>query len=128
MYTTLEQLGDSRYISLTTYKRDGSPVKTPVWVVSDNGRRLLVWTGAKTSKVKRLRRNANVLVGASDYRGRLLDHEVRGTAQILDDSAAALVEPLLAQKYGLQRKLLRGFNRLARRKPEQSVYIEIIAG
>jgi PPOX class probable F420-dependent enzyme len=128
MYTTLEQLGDSRYISLTTYKRDGSPVKTPVWVVSDNGRRLLVWTGAKTSKVKRLRRNANVLVGASDYRGRLLDHEVRGTAQILDDSAAALVEPLLAQKYGRQRKLLRGFNRLARRKPEQSVYIEIIAG
>ena len=123
---------NSRYISLTTYRRDGSPVKTPVWVVSDDGKRLLVWTGAKTWKVKRLRRNPNVLVGASDYRGRLLDGEVPGTARILDESAAALVELLLAQKYGLQRKLLRGFNRLvrvlARRKPEQSVYIEIVSG
>ena len=35
-------LADEKYISLTTFKRDGTPVATPVWVVSDDGRRLRV--------------------------------------------------------------------------------------
>ena len=47
-------LADERYISLTTFKRDGSPVSTPVWVTSDDGRRLLVWSGARTWKVRRV--------------------------------------------------------------------------
>ena len=42
-----DRLGASRFISLTTYKRDGTAVPTPVWVVKD-GSHLLVWT-AKTS-------------------------------------------------------------------------------
>jgi hypothetical protein len=50
-------LAGEKYISLTTFKRDGTPVATPVWVVSDDGRRLLVWTAAQTWKVKRLRRD-----------------------------------------------------------------------
>jgi hypothetical protein len=49
----LGQLADERYISLTTFRRDGSTASTPVWVVSDDGERLLVWTGANTWKVKR---------------------------------------------------------------------------
>ena len=38
-------LARERYISLTTFKADGTAVSTPVWVVSDDGQRLLVWTG-----------------------------------------------------------------------------------
>ena len=45
--TGLGRLGDARYLSLTTFKRDGTPVACPVWVVSDDGRRLLVSTGAE---------------------------------------------------------------------------------
>ena len=48
-------LADARYLSLTTFRKDGTPVATPVWVVSDDGRRLLVWTGADTWKAKRIR-------------------------------------------------------------------------
>ena len=43
-------LAGEKYISLTTFKQDGTPVATPVWVVSDDGRRLLVWTGPQTWK------------------------------------------------------------------------------
>ena len=68
MYT-LSDLSARRYISLTTFKRDGTAVSTPVWVVSDDGERLLVWTPASSWKVRRVRRNPAVLVAASTFRG-----------------------------------------------------------
>jgi len=92
MYT-LGDLSARRYISLTTFKRDGSAVSTPVWVVSDDGERLLVWTAASTWKVRRVRRNPNVLVAASNFRGR-----ERG-------------ERLLRRKYGWQKRALDLLNR-----------------
>jgi PPOX class probable F420-dependent enzyme len=63
-------LAGEKYISLTTFKQDRTPLATPVWVVSDDGRRLLVWTGPQTWKIKRLRRDPRVVVSASDFRGR----------------------------------------------------------
>ena len=70
MYTPIGQLGAERYLSLTTRRRNGTLASTPVWVVSDDGVRLLVWTGADTWKVRRIRRDPHVFVAASDYRGR----------------------------------------------------------
>jgi hypothetical protein len=32
-------LAGEKYIGLTTFQQDGTPVATPVWVVSDDGRR-----------------------------------------------------------------------------------------
>jgi Pyridoxamine 5'-phosphate oxidase len=43
-------LAGEKYISLTTFKQDGTPVATPVWVESDDGRRLLVWTALRRGK------------------------------------------------------------------------------
>jgi PPOX class probable F420-dependent enzyme len=34
-----------KYLSLTTYRRDGTPVSTPLWFVEDDGR-LVVITAA----------------------------------------------------------------------------------
>jgi PPOX class probable F420-dependent enzyme len=45
-----KDLAQEKYVSLTTFKRDGTPVSTPVWCAGDDGR-LLVWTGASTWKV-----------------------------------------------------------------------------
>jgi PPOX class probable F420-dependent enzyme len=122
-------LAGEKYISLTTFKKDGTAVATPVWVVSDDGRRLLVWTGPDTWKVKRLRRDPRVLVAASDYRGRTRGESVEGVGRLLDIPQGSLVEPLLDRKYGLMRRVLGVFNRLVRvvtrRQPEPSAYIEI---
>ena len=123
-------LARERYISLTTFKRDGGTASTPVWVVSDDGRRLLVWTGANTWKVKRIRRDPRVRVAASDRRGKVRGEPFDAIARLLGPDAAALVQPLLREKYGLVKRSLDAFNGLVRKvtpKPEAPAeYIEIL--
>jgi hypothetical protein len=125
---TVTSLVEERYISLTTYKRDGTPVATPVWVVSDDGRRLLVWTGSETWKARRLRRDPRVLVVASDGRGKAKGSPMPGTARFVDEGE--LVTRLLRRKYGWQKRALDMFNdlvrRLRRRPRAGAVYIEIV--
>jgi len=104
----LGSLARRRYISLTTFRRDGTPVSVPVWVVSDDGKRLLVWTGAGTWKVKRIRRNPRVLVAPSTFRGRERGPRMEGTARVLDGFD---VRPLIREKYGWQMWLLERFSR-----------------
>ena len=58
----------SDYVSLTTFRRTGAPVPTPVWAAPD-GDSLVVWTRADSGKVKRLRHTSRVTVAPSDIRG-----------------------------------------------------------
>jgi uncharacterized protein len=124
-------LGEPRYLSLTTRRRDGSLVSTPVWVVSDDGRRLLIWTGASTWKAKRIRRDPHVLVAACSMRGRERGPRLDGTARILEADGADLVIPLLRRKYGWQRRLLELESRIRRLRGRATespqAYIEIVA-
>jgi PPOX class probable F420-dependent enzyme len=126
----LAALTTQRHISLTTFRRDGTAASTPVWVVSDDGRRLLVWSGAETWKVKRIRRDPRVRVAPSDARGHVRGETVDGTARLLGPEAAELVQRLLRAKYGLLKRGLDGFNTLTRviaRRPKPAAeYIEIV--
>jgi uncharacterized protein len=123
-------LAEERHISLTTFKRDGSTASTPVWVVTDDGRRLLVWSGANTWKVKRIRREPHVRVAPCDARGRVRGEAVAGVARLLGPEAGALVQPLLRKKYGLLKRGLDALNALvrvlARRSKPDAEYIEIL--
>jgi PPOX class probable F420-dependent enzyme len=100
---TVSSLVNERYIRLTTGKRDGTPVATPVWVVSDDGKRLLVWTGSDTWKARRLRRDPSVLVAASDARGNAKGAEIPATTRFVDEGE--LVTTLLRRKRGSDRKV-----------------------
>jgi PPOX class probable F420-dependent enzyme len=125
----LADLARQRYISLTTFRRDGSATSTPVWVVSDDSGRLLVWTHANTWKVKRIRRDPRVLVAPCDYRGRELGSRVEARARILGPEAEELVVALMRRKYGWQRRALElqaRLQRAVRRRPgSRSVYLEL---
>ena len=113
----LRDLGSERYLSITTFKRDGTPVSTPVWVVAE-GDGLLVWTGAKTWKAKRIRRDAHVQVAACSARGAVRGPSLDATATVLEETAN--VERLLLAKYPVGYRLLRFANtavRLVRRRP-----------
>ncbi|GGN46118.1 hypothetical protein GCM10011578_098710 [Streptomyces fuscichromogenes] len=57
---SLDRLGTGKYLLVTSYRRNGTPVATPVWVVRD-GDALGVWTAADSWKVKRIRAHADVL-------------------------------------------------------------------
>ena len=51
---TLHNLGGERFVLLTTYRRYGEPVATPVWVLPDAGA-AIVSTPEGAGKLKRLR-------------------------------------------------------------------------
>lgn len=101
-------LADERYINLTTFKRDGTSVSTPVWIVSDDAGRLLVWSGVNTWKVKRIRRDPRVLVGPASFRGKERGPKVEGRAHVVADPG---IDRLLRRKYGWQKRFLDVLNR-----------------
>ena len=124
----LSDLATEPHISLTTFKRDGTAVSTPVWVAGDDGR-LLVHSAVDTWKVKRIRRDSHVRVAPCAATGKVHGEALDGEAAILGDTA--LVEELEARKYGLMYRLIRLFrvvSRTLRRQPApESVTIEIVS-
>jgi hypothetical protein len=111
--TTVERLGAEEYVSLTSYRRDGTPVATPLWVVRD-GATLAVWTPTESYKVKRIRRNPTVTVAACDIRGRLRGEPVDGRAEVLSAADTERVRELIRRKYGLRGRLTLFGSRLRR--------------
>ena len=126
--TKLAALADERYVSITTFRQDGSPASTPVWVVSDDPHRLLVATGAGTWKVKRIKRDPHVRVAGCSARGKVHGNAVEGVAHLVD--AEPLVRRLQLEKYGWQKRLLEGVYglvlRITRKPPAEEAFIEIV--
>ncbi|NLV79541.1 MAG: PPOX class F420-dependent oxidoreductase [Rhodococcus sp.] len=97
---TFTDLADAQYVSLSTYRRDGTAVPTAVWAVADDDR-LLVWTVADSYKVRRLRRDHRITLAVCDARGRVRGGSVAGTATILDDADTDRTRAAIIGKYGL---------------------------
>jgi PPOX class probable F420-dependent enzyme len=77
--------GDTRYIALTTYRRDGRPVTTPVWAAPLNGN-LYVVTARSTGKVRRLRATDRVRFAPSNMNGRrILGAWHEGSGRVVED-------------------------------------------
>jgi uncharacterized protein len=87
-----------KYISVTTYRRDGTDVATPVWFVQD-GDRLLIRTGVDSGKAKRMRRNPAVRVATCTARGRLRGQQASGVAHVLSGTEADAAKGLITRKY-----------------------------
>ena len=113
MTSDLASIGASAYALVTTYRKDGRAVPTPVWVVRD-GDALAIWTARDAGKVKRVRRDGTVLVGPCDFRGRPTGEQVPGQASILDSAGTERVRGLLRRKYGLSGRLTLWGSRLRR--------------
>ncbi|MGJ7417016.1 PPOX class F420-dependent oxidoreductase [Streptomyces cinereoruber] len=94
------ELAAGKYLLLTTFRRDGRAVPTPVWVMRD-GRTLAVWSAADAGKVKRIRNDGRVTVGPCDWRGRPLGVSTPGFAEVLTPDASAHFTVLMKRKYGL---------------------------
>jgi PPOX class probable F420-dependent enzyme len=110
---SLDRLGTGKYLLLTSHRRNGTPVATPVWVVRD-GDTLGVWTAADSWKVKRIRNRADVLVGPCDLRGNPTGDQTPATAEICDAATTARYRQLIARKYGVLGRLTLLGSRLRR--------------
>jgi len=99
---TFDDLRPGQFISLTTYRRDGTPVATTVWFAHHGGG-IVVGTGSGSGKAKRIRRDPRVTIAAANYRGKLKsDRSFEATARILDGAEKEAAHDALAAKYGLQ--------------------------
>lgn len=125
MTVVTHPLSRRRYVSLTTFRRDGTPVATPVWLVAwEDG--IAVWTNAGSGKVKRLRRNPSVTVAPCTIRGRPLGDPVEGRARALTAEENSRILSLIRRKYRLQGWLV---TLRARRRPDSTVsYAITLAG
>jgi PPOX class probable F420-dependent enzyme len=112
---SLERLFPGRYLSVTSFKRDGTGVATPVWFVSD-GRRLFALTDLHSAKVRRMRRNPRVLVAACRANGELRGEPLAARAEVLTATPdLERVQQLLMERYKLSYRLVMLIYRLGRR-------------
>jgi PPOX class probable F420-dependent enzyme len=119
--STLEQLGSEKYVLLTTFRRDGRAVPTPLWVVPDAAG-LAFWTVAGSGKTKRIRNGGRVTVAPCDVRGKAHGEPVEAQARLGDAADRRRVAEGIKRKYGLLGRLTLVGSRL-RRGPDGTVAI-----
>lgn len=98
-----EELRHGRYVSLTTFRGNGTGVATPVWYAVE-GETLYAWTRTDSWKVRRLRRDPRVVAAVCDVRGNVAADAVRaeGTARLVTGEELRYVRKLLSRKYTWQ--------------------------
>jgi uncharacterized protein len=94
------QVFGGKYLSVGSYKRDGTEVRTPVWFVQEDGS-LLVETDGESGKVKLIRRNPVVRIAPCTASGRLHGQPVSALAELLPAAETGRVEAMMAHKYRL---------------------------
>ena len=117
MATSIDLLASAKYISLTTFRKDGSAVATPVWLARDEDS-LVVVTDPGSGKVKRLRNNPSVLVSPCDMRGRVKPGapSFPGTVTFQDAAATQRTLEVIGRKYGLMGRFFAWMNERRARK------------
>lgn len=116
-----DSLEVARNVALTTFRRDGRAVSTPVWVVKV-GERPYVNTEAGSGKVKRLRNNPRIRIAPCTMSGRPLAEEREGTARVVDNAALVRrVNDAIRAKYGLMARVYSLFALFSRRARERVI-------
>ncbi|WP_433336306.1 PPOX class F420-dependent oxidoreductase [Spirillospora sp. CA-294931] len=102
---TIETLTEQPVVALTTFKRDGTPVSTPVHVVVRDGRAYFR-TYDKAWKVKRLRNDPRVTVAPSTFKGEPTGDAVPGRARQITAAEARPLKRMLARKHPFMQGVL----------------------
>jgi PPOX class probable F420-dependent enzyme len=109
------------YVSLATFRKSGKEVRTAVWIAPGPGDRLLVYTNAKSGKVKRIRNGSRARLARCDARGNVKGEWCDASARMLDEPSererglAAVVA-----KYGWQMRLALFASRLTGRHADRA--------
>jgi uncharacterized protein len=125
-----DSLLKENYVSLTTFRKSGVGVATPMWFAQEDGV-IYMFTGSTSSKVKRIRNTSRVTLAACTGGGKVTGSTIEATARIISDSQEiARAEATLVKKYGIQRRVMYFFRDIAnvfQRQPAASTYLAIEA-
>lgn len=100
-------LGDEKYVLVTTFKRDGTPVATPVWSVPLDDDSFGFWTSSGSGKAKRLAHTQRVTAQPCDARGKVSDGSspTEATARLVQGDDMAEIRRKVTEKYGFVTKI-----------------------
>jgi PPOX class probable F420-dependent enzyme len=109
-------------VLLTPYKRDGTPIGTPVNIAVD-GNRAFVRTFDSAWKLKRIHNNPEVEIAPSTWRGRPTGPAIRARARLLEDEESAYAGRLLVRKHPILHLILVPL--VHRLRGNETVHIEL---
>ena len=124
---TFTALGDETFVSLTTFRKNGERISSPVWIARD-GDTLLVITPEESGKVKRIRNNGHVEIRPSSRMGKVADgiEPVSGFAEIVTDTPTATrLTHVIQKKYGLEYRIIMLIERIAARRQKPRLILRI---
>jgi PPOX class probable F420-dependent enzyme len=126
---TFTTLAGAKYLSLTTFRKSGDPVTTPVWFAEKDGK-LYLFTFPGAGKLKRIRHTARVTIAPCTLNGKVTSPVSEARIRIVtDEPEKKLADATLAKKYGLTWRLYNGGMgavRAIRRRPKtERVYLAI---
>ncbi len=127
--TPEEILEDHEHIALTTFRKNGRGVTTPIWFVYANGK-MYCYTFEKAWKIKRMKKNPRVEFAPADARMfapskyKVIGNTIRGVARFLEGEEAGVADGLLRKKYGFKYSF---FNKLqaAFTSRGRNIYFEV---
>ena len=103
----LKDFSNVEYINLVTYKKDKTPVTTPVWV-ADFSDSLVVTTSINAGKVKRVRNNGKATIYTTNQNGsKKLSESLDLEASLIEDvDMKKQAADTIRKKYGMMAKIL----------------------
>ncbi|WUR85728.1 PPOX class F420-dependent oxidoreductase [Streptomyces phaeochromogenes] len=115
-HRALDRIGKGKHVSLTTFRRNGQPVPTPVGSLVHDGT-LYALTPPDTGKAKRIRGNPQVTIAPCDMKGTVPADAptVAATARLLDPAETARVQEMMKRRF-LMYRLVHLIDRIARRE------------
>ncbi len=96
------EIHGQKYISLTTFRRSGAAVPTPVWF-GEKEDRLYVMTRSDSGKCKRIRHHSGVRIAPCTLRGKITGAEFAATARVLPPHDWPWARQTILRKYWLAR-------------------------
>jgi PPOX class probable F420-dependent enzyme len=124
----LATLVQENFVCLVTFRKNGSPVPTPVWFAEYQGV-IYIYSERYSGKLKRIRRTSRVTLAPCSATGKIKGPAIEGQARIVSDAQEiADAQATLAKKYGFVRKAfytLRGALQALQHKSPSEVYVAI---
>lgn len=127
MTDALSALGPEKFVSLTTFKKDGTAVSTPMWIGHD-GDNLFFWTPADSWKAKRVKNNPRVELAPCSRRGKVRDgaQRVDGVAEVITEAATVQrLAGVIRRKYGIEFIIVTFIERLLARGAKPRLILRI---
>ena len=104
-----------KYINLSTQKKDGTFVNTPVWFAQDEDKNsFYVFSNGRAGKVKRIRNFSSVKVAICNFKGDLHGEWLHAEAQLLDQEEFIKLGYKLLQKKYPSMRIIDFFSKLSR--------------